>query len=174
MINNQFVTLDENHSQMKKTIYFSLILLCASCFSTKKQGAFQENTSKTEVNPVIITQEQAQDSNTVFVVVEKMPEFPGGQDSLLAYLSRTIKYPQEAKEKGIKGKVYAQFIIEQNGEISDIKVIRGIGGGCDEEAINAIKGMPIWSAGTQRGKPVRVRFVLPINFTLSEAKPKKN
>ena len=120
-----------------------------------------------------VTMPNPDQPDVIFDVVETMPEFPGGMDSLMAYLSRTIKYPEEARENGIQGKVYAQFVVQKDGSLSDIKVIRGIGGGCDEEAVNAIKNMPNWKPGTQRGKNVNVRFILPVNFKLTEAKKKK-
>jgi len=90
----------------------------------------------------------------------------GGEEKLFEYLGKSISYPQMAKEAGVKGKVYVQFVVEKNGAITDIKIIRGIGSGCDEEAKKAVKNMPKWEPGEQRGKPVRVRFVLPVNFSL--------
>lgn len=102
----------------------------------------------------------------VFLVVEEMPEFPGGQEALLTYLANNIKYPQLARESNIQGTVYIDFIVEANGAVSNVKVKRGIGGGCDEEAVRVVKDMPAWKAGKQRSKPVRVQFNLPVRFIL--------
>jgi len=95
-----------------------------------------------------------------------MPEFPGGEGALHQYLAENIKYPQMAKESGIQGRVFVTFVVERNGKVTDVKVLRGIGGGCDEEAIRVVQNMPSWTPGKQRGKPVRVQFNLPVKFTL--------
>ena len=84
----------------------------------------------------------------------------------MRYLHSQIKYPALAKESGISGRVFVSFVIERDGSVTDITILRGIGGGCDEEAIRVVKSMPRWNPGTQRGQPVRVRFNLPIKFTL--------
>ncbi len=102
----------------------------------------------------------------IFQVVENMPEFPGGRGALMKYLATNIKYPPYAKEAGIQGRVFINFVVEKDGSITAVKVLRGIGGGCDEEAIRVVKNMPKWSPGMQRGKPVRVSFNLPVKFTL--------
>lgn len=102
----------------------------------------------------------------VFTIVEEMPAFSGGEAALYKYLQTNIKYPEEAKELGIQGRVFVTFVVETDGSITDIKVVRGIGGGCDEEAVRVVKYMPKWSPGKQRGVPVRVQFNLPVKFTL--------
>jgi periplasmic protein TonB len=102
----------------------------------------------------------------VFTIVEEMPAFNGGEAELYKYLHDNTKYPEEAKELGIQGRVFVTFVVETDGTITDIKVVRGIGGGCDEEAVRVVKSMPKWTPGKQRGVPVRVQFNLPIKFTL--------
>ena len=102
----------------------------------------------------------------IFTVVEEQPGFVGGEESRIAYLQQNIKYPEEAKELGIQGKVFVTFVVEIDGSITDVKVLRGIGGGCDEEAIRVVSSMPKWVPGKQRGTAVRVQFNLPIKFTL--------
>jgi len=102
----------------------------------------------------------------IFTIVEQMPEFPGGEEELFKYLGKNIKYPSMARENGITGTVYVTFVVEGSGEISDVKKLRGIGGGCDEEAMRVVKAMPSWKAGKQNGKSVRVQYNLPIKFTL--------
>ncbi len=102
----------------------------------------------------------------IFTVVESMPSFPGGMGALMKYLAENIKYPPLAKESGIQGRVFINFVVEPDGSISNVKVLRGIGGGCDEEAVRVVERMPKWSPGKQRGKPVRVSYNLPVKFTL--------
>jgi protein TonB len=106
----------------------------------------------------------------VFVVVEEQAEFPGGLDSMYAYIQKNLKYPEKAKAEGIEGRVFVSFIIEKDGSISNVKILRGIGGGCEEAVVEMIKNMPKWKPGKQRGKPVRFQFTLPIKFEL----PKDN
>ncbi len=103
----------------------------------------------------------------VFKVVEQMPEFDGGVAGLLKYLAENIKYPALARENGIEGKVIVQFIVDENGQVSQAKIVRGIGGGCDQEALRVVETMNgKWKPGKQRGRPVKVWFTLPVNFQL--------
>ncbi|MDP1623254.1 MAG: TonB family protein [Bacteroidales bacterium] len=102
----------------------------------------------------------------IFTVVEEQPGYPGGDEARIAFLQNNIKYPEEAKELGIQGKVFVTFVVEVDGSITDVRVLRGIGGGCDTEAMRVVKSMPKWVPGKQRGVPVRVQFNLPIKFTL--------
>ena len=118
------------------------------------------------VAPVMKQEEESDEERQIFMVVESMPEFPGGESALYKYLAENIKYPQMAKESGIQGRVFVTFVVERDGSVTDVRVLRGIGGGCDEEAIRVVKGMPKWSPGKQRGKPVRVQYNLPVKFTL--------
>lgn len=106
--------------------------------------------------------------DAVFVVVEKSPEFPSGDDSLYAFIGRNIKYPEAAKKNKIEGRVFVTFVIEKDGQVSSAKILRDIGGGCGEEALRVVNSMPKWKPGTQRGNPVRVQFNLPIMFQLQK------
>ena len=115
---------------------------------------------------VPIEEEEEIGEEEIFQVVENQPEFPGGMSELYVFLQKNVKYPPIAKESGIQGRVFVNFVVERNGSISNVKVLRGIGGGCDEEAIRVVKSMPKWKPGKQRGKAVRVSFNLPIKFTL--------
>lgn len=121
---------------------------------------------ETEVNLEIVEEEEEIFEEEIFTIVEKMPEFPGGTEKLFKYLGKNIEYPPMAKDAGIKGKVYVTFVVDKDGSITDVKILRGIGGGCDEEAVRVVKSMPRWSPGKQRGKSVRVQYNLPINFIL--------
>jgi protein TonB len=111
-------------------------------------------------------QEEEVSEQEIFTVVESMPEFPGGQAKMMEFIARNIKYPPMARESGIQGRVFVNFVVEPNGSVSNVKVLRGIGGGCDEEAIRVVESMPRWTPGRQRGKAVRVSFNLPVRFTL--------
>ncbi len=108
------------------------------------------------------------DSLRVYTFVDVIPQFPGGEEALYKYLGENVKYPQAAKDKGIQGKVFVSFVVEIDGSISEIKVLRGIGEGCDEEAVSVMKNMPKWIPGSMNGIPVRVQYNLPFSFTLTK------
>lgn len=116
---------------------------------------------------------ESDDDEGIFTMVEKMPEFPGGNAALMKYMEENIKYPEEARKKGIKGNVYVSFIVEKDGKISGVKVLRGIGGGCDEEAVRVIQNMPAWTPGQNRGQAVRTKFNIPLKFMLNDDAPKE-
>jgi protein TonB len=124
-----------------------------------------DQTEVEEYVPPVEDEEEVEEAE-IFTVVESMPTFPGGMGALMKYLAENIKYPPLAKESGIQGRVFINFVVEPDGSISNVKVLRGIGGGCDEEAVRVVKNMPKWSPGKQRGKPVRVSYNLPVKFTL--------
>ena len=110
---------------------------------------------------------EEEEEEVVFVVVESMPEFPGGQQALFKYLSENVKYPVIAQENGIQGKVICQFTVNKDGSIVDIQVVRSAGDkSLDKEAVRVIQSMPKWKPGKQRGKPVRVKYTVPVNFKL--------
>jgi len=107
-----------------------------------------------------------EDPNQIFLVVEQPPEFPGGMQALYTYLNKTMRYPAQARRMGIEGSVYVSFVVDAEGKINDVQVIKGIGAGCDEEAKRVVSLLPPWKPGKQRGRPVKVRFTLPIKFKL--------
>ncbi len=106
-------------------------------------------------------------NNLVFTVVEQMPEFPGGEEELFKYLCQ-VKYPREARNNGITGKVYVTFVISKEGKVQDAKILRGLGNGLDEAVLSLINGMPDWTPGKQNNIPVNVQFTLPVSFKISE------
>lgn len=118
------------------------------------------------VAPVVVPAEEP-DPNEPFTVVEQMPEFPGGKEALFAYIGKNLKYPEQAQEEGIEGVVYVTFVVETDGKITGVQVLRGIGGGCNEEAVRVVSGMPNWTPGMQAGKAVRVKYNLPIRYKLT-------
>jgi len=138
----------------------------------------QDELNQSAVNiPVDMTIEKAVEKPAIVIIedpettppvisVEEMPSFPGGDQERQKFLSGNIVYPQQAAEIGIQGTVYVQFIVNSKGNITDVKILRGIGGGCDEEAIRVIKMMPQWYPGKQNGKAVRVLFNMAVYFKL--------
>ncbi len=104
----------------------------------------------------------------IFDMPEQMPKFPGGGDAMEQFINDNIKYPAEAKSKNIQGKVYVQFIVEKDGSISEVSIRRGAHKSLDDEAIRVVKLMPNWEPGAMRGKKVRVRYTLPITFSLTQ------
>ncbi|MBQ6777292.1 MAG: energy transducer TonB [Paludibacteraceae bacterium] len=115
--------------------------------------------------PVEIQEEEPEDE-PIFVIVENKPEYPGGDAALMKYISENIKYPVIAQENGIQGRVICQFVVNKDGSIVDITVVRGVDPSLDKEAVRVIKSMPTWKPGKQRGKAVRVKYTLPIVFRL--------
>jgi TonB family protein len=106
--------------------------------------------------------------------VEEMPQFPGGMQALMEFLSKNIRYPKEAFEANKQGRVIANFVIEKDGSISEAKVVKSVDPALDEEAVRVINAMPNWMPGRQSGKAVRVKYTVPINFRLDGSKPKDN
>jgi len=106
------------------------------------------------------------DEEHIFVIVEEMPKFPGGDIELMKWISKSVRYPVVAQENGIAGRVHMNFVINESGGIENIVVVRGVDPSLDKEAIRVIKKMPKWQPGKQRGKAVKVSFYLPINFQL--------
>ncbi|HKL92798.1 MAG TPA: energy transducer TonB [Bacteroidales bacterium] len=103
----------------------------------------------------------------IFAVVEEMPSFPGGDAALMSYISKNIKYPSIATENGIQGRVICTFVINRDGKVTNAEVIRSVDPSLDKEALRVINNMPAWKPGKQRGKPVRVKYTLPIVFRLN-------
>lgn len=110
--------------------------------------------------------ETGDESETVLTYATEMPSFPGGDSQRLKFLSKNIRYPQQALENEVQGTVFVSFVVKKDGSLTDIKTLRGIGGGCDEEAIRVIKKMPRWNPGYQNGKKVSVLFNMKIDFKL--------
>ena len=182
LLKKRMIMMKNQKSQKKMPVKLLLSILALTfalfaCNNTKQSSPKQTNKISpiTKVQKIIIRDETpgeqkaiaAQvDTGQVFTVVEKMPTFPGGVKNLMNYLSTHIKYPAQAKKDGIEGRVFVNFIIEKDGSVSHVKVLRGIGHGCDKEALKVVENMPRWIPGEQRGKPVRVDYNLPVKFSL--------
>jgi protein TonB len=118
------------------------------------------------INTTAMAQNKKTSNDKVFEKVEDMPEFPGGEQAMMKFVSENVQYPEEAKEKEISGRVLVGFIVEKDGSVNEVKIVRGIGGGCDEEAVRVVKAMPKWKPGKQDGKTVRVSYTMPFFFKM--------
>jgi protein TonB len=119
-----------------------------------------------DFEPVEVTEKEVVEQE-IFTVVEDQPSFPGGESARMQYLQKNIEYPQMARESGIEGTVFVTFVVETDGTVTQVRILRGIGGGCDEEALRVVRNMPKWNPGKQRGRSVRVQFNMPIRFKLA-------
>lgn len=150
--------VDLRRMKPRHTIALLSVLLSPTLFAQEEPA----------VIPTPITvEEPAPEPNEAFTIVEEMPEYPGGQEAMMKYIASHITYPREAIKNEIEGAVFIQFVVERDGSIAEARVLRGIGGGCDEEALRVVNSMPNWKPGKQRGKLVRTRYNLPIRFKLA-------
>ncbi len=138
---------------------FSIIWLVQSC------GPRPETAVEAE-EAAAVSDEYKQE--VIFTVVEEQPQFPGGESARQQFMMDNLEYPQAARQAGIQGTVFVSFVIEQDGSVSNVEVLRGVGSGLDEEAVRVVKAMPRWIPGRQRGEDVRVQFNMPIRFRLSQ------
>ena len=118
------------------------------------------------VNTNAMAQNKKKANDKVLEKAEVMPEYPGGEKAMMQFVADNVKYPQDAIDKEISGRVLVSFVVEKDGSIGDVKVVKGIGGGCDEEAVRVVNTMPKWKPGMDKGKPVRVSYMMPITFKL--------
>jgi protein TonB len=127
-----------------------------------------EVSQDTKVEEVIVkpVEEPKEETDEIFTIVEESAAPKGGMAAFYKYVGDKMKYPPQARRMGIDGKVFVEFVINKDGSISDVKAVKGIGAGCDEEAVRVVQSAPPWSPGKQRGKPVKQRMVLPITFKL--------
>jgi periplasmic protein TonB len=126
-----------------------------------------EVTEETKVEEVIVAPvEEKEDVDQIFSVVEEGAEPKGGMPAFYKYVGEKIKYPAQARRMGVEGRVFVEFVVNRDGSIVDVKSIKGIGAGCDEEAVRIVQSAPAWKPGKQRGKAVRQKMVIPIIFKL--------
>ena len=137
---------------MKKVFTILLVAFC-----------FQNSFSQTE--PEVIKVRKEVNEEKIIFVSEIMPSYPGGDSAMFAYIGTQIKYPDSIKEKGVTGKVYCEFVVEKDGTVTNEKIVRSVHPAFDSTVLNAMRNMPKWNPGMQLGKPVRVKMVLPFNFT---------
>ena len=133
---------------------------------TIQNRVLQDTTKKDSIIKVpTIISEKLKEVEQFFTVVEQPAIYPGGMDAFYKYVNKSMIYPKEAKKKKIEGRVFVQFIIGKEGKITDVKTIKGIGGGCDQEAEHLLRESKDWIPAVQRGKPVKVRMNIPIVFS---------
>ena len=126
-----------------------------------------EITEETVVEDIVFDEPVEEEvAEEIFTIVEDQPQPKGGMAAFYEYIGKKLKYPAQARRMGIEGKVFVEFVVDKDGTITNVKAIKGIGAGCDEEAIRVIQSSPKWNAGKQRGRPVKVRMILPITFKL--------
>ena len=146
---------------MKKALFLLFILAIGQFISCGTNKSTQRNdTSYVEAKDKIET-------DKVYQVVEKMPEFPGGKQRLLNWVMKNIQYPAEARRKGVQGRVVITFVINKNGKAVEPVIVQSVDPLLDKEAIRLVNSMPKWEPGEEKGEPVRVKFTMPINFRLS-------
>ena len=160
---------------MKKiAIVFSLLIIATAMNFAQAQN--QNNVSPSPGAPPVKHTEQKEYSmingERVFMKADVMPSFPGGENAFSEYLKTNLKYPEQAKSSKVFGRVYVSFTIGRDGTVKNVTLLRGIGSGCDEEALRVINLMPKWNPGQKDGRAVAVQYNLPINFTLGEEKQK--
>lgn len=122
--------------------------------------------AKSKEEAEVTSSEITEEAQEAFIVVEQMPEFPGGTDELQKYLSNNIRYPVAALENGVQGRVICEFVVNSDGKVTNVRIVRGVDPTLDAEALRVINAMPLWKPGKQRGKAVKVRYTLPVNFKL--------
>lgn len=125
-----------------------------------------EVTEETKVEEVIVVEAPKEEVDEIFTIVEESAAPKGGMAAFYKYVGDKMKYPAQARRMGIEGRVFVEFVINKDGSISDVRAVKGIGAGCDEEAVRVVQSAPQWTPGKQRGKPVKQRMVLPITFKL--------
>ncbi len=148
-----------------------LFLLAAGSANNLSAQDTQQKTTPQQQQA--ISQEKPSSEQEVFISVEKMPSYPGGEEAMMKFILDNIKYPELARTNGIQGTVLVKFIVEKDGSVTHVNLQKGIGGGCDEEAVRVVSIMPKWIPGKQNGKTVRVQFILPIKFSLDSKTDKK-
>jgi len=179
LIKRRLIMMSKSKSQKFKLLKMAFILPLALFLTVVFLSIATERviaqTDNSEVKTVAIINTQEPQEEEIFTVVEKMPAFPGGDEERVKFLRENIKYPEEARKNGISGTVFISFVVEKDGKITNVKLLRGVHELLDNEALRVVKMMPAYEPGIQRGKPVRVQFNIPIQFNLdSGAKKVKN
>ncbi len=166
-LKQRIIMLQKTQSPRRALLGYVLALplaaLLVMCTQPDKDQPQATSTTSLEHNQPA---RQANVDGEIFTVVEQQPEFKGGMAALGSYIQNNLKYPASAKKANIQGRVFLSFIVSKTGEVSDVKILKGLGFGIDEEAIRVVQNMPRWEPGSQNGKPVNVRFNIPINFEL--------
>ena len=154
-------------AKLKLLSVIPVLFLLIGVFSCESEMKNPENIVKDALSSDQSTEtNEINSADSVFVEVENTPEFPGGNDALMNFIASNVKYPQVAKENGITGKVFVQFVVSKDGSVKNVTIARGVDKLLDEEALRVIKSLPNWTPGKNRGVAVNVQFTIPINFQL--------
>ncbi|MCD4697540.1 MAG: TonB family protein [Bacteroidales bacterium] len=179
LIKKRFIMMSRSKTNKVALLKMLIVLPAAILFTIVFTFSFTEKVlAQTETDKAVIQQKSTDNitesgDKQIFTLVETMPDFRGGPEGRIKYIAENIRYPEEARKNGISGTVFITFVIEKDGKVTNAKVLRGIGGGCDEEALKVISSMPDWIPGIQRGKAVRVQFNMPVYFKLDKGATKK-
>ena len=182
LITKRFIMMTKLQSKkiarFKLLLVFPVAVVLISLFaiSCKQNEVVDEKVTDEVVETQTTTKsvQSEEPKGVIFAVVEEMPTFPGGENARLKFLANNIKYPETARIAGVEGRVYVTFVVEVDGSVNDVRILRGIGSGCDEETVRVISAMPKWNPGKQRGQAVRVQFNLPVRFYLGGEQSSKN
>lgn len=172
----------KKNSNMKRNSILILAVITLSLFVACQQTTKENDSVSTDSQTLEVSETQEEttststetvsesiekNTETVFTVVEESAMFPGGQEELIKYLALNIKYPKQAKVRGVEGLVYVSFVVEKDGSLTDINLLKDIGSGCGQEAVRVVKEMPKWRPAKLKGEKVRMQFNLPVKFTLA-------
>lgn len=160
-------------ARLKVLMVTPLAFLLALAFSVSPMVTTMAQVEKSVQKVDKQSNQKQQSDDPIFTVVEVMPQFPGGDEARNKYMQENLTYPDEARKAGIQGTVYVTFVIETDGSVSNVRVLRGVDKSLDEVAVKAIENMPSWKPGMQRGEPVRVQFNMPVKFALDNEKDQK-
>jgi protein TonB len=157
---------------MKRTLLIALLILSTLMVNAQQQPAQKPKDQSADVIidspiPMDTSKTVPYDPNRIFTSVQQIPTFPGGFENFYKFLAQNIRYPANAVKDRIQGKVFLTFVVEKDGSLTDIKVIRSVSGDIDAEAVRVLRSSPKWKPGIQNGRPVRVQFAVPIDFSLS-------
>lgn len=173
VIQKRFVMMNSKNTQSLKVQFiklFAILPLVGIAFFIQSCNLHEQQQLEAEAEvEARLAQQEELETDVIFTIVEQQPSFPGGDQALMQFLSDNLTYPTAAREAGIQGVVFVSFVVEKNGQLSNIRILRGIegGGSLEQEAIRVISAMPAWNPGMQRGEAVRVQFNLPIRFVLN-------
>lgn len=176
-----FLQVETNQEKIIEGLFFcaikdeNLLTTVALWYSDEAKEELRLIVNSTRLGKEALANEKEEEDEVVFIIVETMPEFPGGQQALFKFLSENVKYPTIAYENGIEGRVICQFVVEKDGTIANVEVVQSGGdASLDKEAVRVLKSMPRWKPGKQKGKPVRVKYTVPVNFRIERTPSKTN
>ena len=145
-------------------LFFAIFFLACSDSSSSNKSVKDETETKPDFSDADVFEKENVEGEEIFQSVKVKPEFIGGKKKMYEFINSNVRHPREAAENGVSGLVYVRFVVEKNGKITNPKLLKGIGSGCDEEAIRVIAMMPNWKPGAHNGKVVRCYHTLPIAF----------